>query len=76
MCASSEGGSRFSIAICSCYLKQTTKLFYEFKKNLTTPEDSIREKEEVQEDKEEVVTSQQEKLKTADELQRNMDNCK
>ena len=52
------------------------QLFYEFKKNLTTPKDSIREREEVQEDKEEVVTSQQEKVKAADELQRNMDNCK
>ena len=54
------------------------KLFHKFLKDLTTPEDSVRERKEVQEeDKEEVEASQQEKHKeAAEESQRPMDNCK
>ena len=54
------------------------KMFHKFLKDLTTPEDSVRERKEVQEeDKEEVEASQQEKHKeAAEESQRPMDNCK
>ena len=54
------------------------KMFHKFLKDLKTPEDSVRERKEVQEeDKEEVEASQQEKHKeAAEESQRPMDNCK
>ena len=52
-------------------------LFYEFKKSLTIPEDSIREREVVPADDEEVEASLAEKLKKAvEEVQRTTDNRK